>query len=267
MDRRDFLKVGAVSLIASSIPISLYHYLFSKNSKEFLRFHIKGILENEVELETYSKYIHPMFHDEREENIEGPGTIVEYNGENYIFTVNHVVSKIDVRINMGPPFGVQKYLIATKIEEVNTLGEHILERIVSESSRDIAIFKLPKGYKTPDYKVRLGDSDDIEILDEVYLLGYPQGIRRNIREGIIANKLGSAMYADGKIEEGFNISTGGYFGDSGTTVINSDGEVIGLFSQLHFGAISSFIRPINWYKTALNNLVSKIDKPGPGPLV
>ena len=248
MNRREFLKVGAVSFIGASLPLPIYHYLFSGNSNEVLKYHIKGILENQVEFETNTKFVHPLSGQELEKDMKGSGTIVNYHGEDYIFTANHLTAKEDVDLDI--PSGSMSMPVESTDE--SKLGVNVLERIVSNRDRDIAIFKLPESYKTPDYKVRLADSDDIEILDEVYLLGKPLNIRRNIREGIVANKVGVTRFPNGNEVEGFNISTGGYFGDSGSPAINSDGEIIGFFSQLHFLTTSAFIRPINWYKEAVN---------------
>ncbi|MCH8945795.1 MAG: trypsin-like peptidase domain-containing protein [Nanoarchaeota archaeon] len=255
IDRRDLLKIGAVSFVASSIPLATYHYVFLGISNRILNYHIDGILENEVVFSTHASFKHPSFGRDEEKQMDGPGTIVKYKGKNYIFTVDHLTSVKEIQINMGS-FGRQSLCVKGTFSEESRLGVILLEKIVSHFKRDVAVFKLPEGYETPNYKVRLADNDDQETLDKVYLLGKPRGIRRNIREGIIANKIGISKFSDGTEFEGFNISTGGYFGDSGTPAINSSGEIIGFFSQLHFNSISSYIMPINWYKEEIDKYES-----------
>ena len=178
--------------------------------------------------------------DETEELI-GDGIIVG----DYVITVAHIVSLKEAVVNT--PFGEFNQPIG-KISERTYIGETELERIIADNDRDIAVLRLPKDYKKPAYKIKLADSDTLKLIEGIYLIGNMAGIGLNIREGVISNSIGEKVFEDQYRTSGFNVSTSGFYGDSGNPVINLQGEVIGLFAQLHFQGRSSFVKPINWFK-------------------
>lgn len=124
----------------------------------------------------------------------------------------------------------------TYFEDVN------LDKVMGNNDKDMAIFKLPKSYIRPDYKIKLGNSNSVRELDEIYLIGNPFDKGYVTRKGIIGND--QIIEFEGK--EGNASSITALPGDSGGVLINSEGEVIGLATK---SVLAYFIfSPINLYK-------------------
>ena len=115
MDRRDFLKVGAVSFVSSSIPISIYHFLNSQGKletdpKDVLREAVKTIIENTVTLHTHSQY------DGGERDVSGQGLIFG----DYIITCDHIVSMHGIQ--EPSTFGTLEIKVDVQMEETRLNG-------------------------------------------------------------------------------------------------------------------------------------------------
>ena len=231
MNRRNFLKLGALGLATS-----IYGCSFNSPNLDNLRNDIKIIIDNMVTLKTHIK-----FEDNSQMNKSGEGLIVD----DYIITCDHIVSNYG--INTRTPFG---NLFIPRVSKKNTtkLGNNTLEEVLRDYKRDIAIFKLPKDYNKPK-PVKLGDDDKLKLLDRLYLIGDAYDLEYVVRPGYLGREEIVTLFSTphdviGKIFTGRLAN-----GDSGSPIINQEGEVIGLASNT--SDVYGVFKPINWYKKEL----------------
>ncbi len=240
MNRREFLKFGAVSFVSALFPLSIYHYVNSNNSK--LKQGIREVIENRVYLETDFKYTREEQTEVRSAEMAGHGTIVG----GYVFTVDHLLEK---KIDFENYGGGSIYWDLTKVSTDTKIGKSRLELIASDYDLDIAVLKLPKDYQKPKTKVRLGDSDKLKPLDKVYLIGDPRDKQIIIREGIVSNEIErrKTVGENSLVSYGFNTSIQLFPGDSGSPLLNEEGEIVG-FANHMLGFYASNMVPINDFK-------------------
>ncbi len=254
MDRRNFLKNSLWTLAAGSAGFvwgGLANNLFPKWKKERLREHIEGIRENMVTFNTSAKIWvgYPMFgYDNFEPKVKGEGLIYD----DYILTANHVVNNSREMFIHGmkpeitkSPFFDPSELTFEIISETVLLNDNKIERIVSIPDMDIAF--IPYTQKEGDksnYEVKLGDSDSLKIFDELYILGRPFSEFPVTKKGIV----GALNYQKSILEDGGIITSHRAIGgDSGSPLINKDGEVVGIVSSIIQESHTLSI-PINLYK-------------------
>ncbi len=112
-------------------------------------------------------------------------------------------------------------------------GEQVTARVISsEPNADVALLQLesvPEGVEP----ARLGDSDRIEVGDEVFVVGAPYGLSHTLSSGRISGRIAP--------DSGFGVGSGCEYlqtdaainrGNSGGPVFNMDGEVIGIASRI-----------------------------------
>ena len=140
----------------------------------------------------------------------GSGFIVDKSG--YIITNAHVVedaSRITVKLDSGEEF--------------------IAKVVGIDDQTDLAILKINAPRDLPF--VKFGDSDKAEVGDWVLAIGSPFGLTKTVTAGIISQKQretpGSPVFrrfiqTDAAINRG----------NSGGPLVNTDGEVIGVNSQI-----------------------------------
>jgi serine protease Do len=140
----------------------------------------------------------------------GSGFIVDKSG--YILTNAHVVedsSRITVRLDSGE--------------------EYIAKVIGVDEETDIAVLKIETGKDLPF--VRLGNSEKARVGDWVLAMGSPFGLARTVTAGIVSqtkretpsgNAFQKFIQTDAAINRG----------NSGGPLVNMDGEVIGINSQI-----------------------------------
>jgi S1-C subfamily serine protease len=164
----------------------------------------------------------------------GSGFVIDTEGR--LLTNNHVVenaSKITVKLGSS-----EKAYPATVVG--------------ADPSTDVALLKvdLPSDQLHP---LPLGDSSKVEVGDPVVAIGNPFGLDRTVTSGIV-----SALQRQIEAPAGFSIShviqTDAAInpGNSGGPLINANGEVIGINSQIETGGGSTggnvgigFAIPIN----------------------
>lgn len=140
----------------------------------------------------------------------GSGFIVEKAG--YIVTNAHVVeeaSRITVKLDSGE--------------------EYTAKVIGTDEQTDLAVLKIDAPKDLPF--VRFGDSDKAEVGDWVLAIGSPFGLAKTVTAGIISQKqretpFGSAFQRFIQTDAAINR------GNSGGPLVNIDGEVIGVNSQI-----------------------------------
>lgn len=130
----------------------------------------------------------------------------------------------------------------------------------SDSNIDLAIVKINKG--NLEY-LELGDSDSINLAEEVYAIGNPLGLafQKTITKGIISSlnrtikieEENQNVYMEDLIQTDATINVG----NSGGALIDVEGKLIGINSVKISNAEGiGFAVPINIVKPIINKLVS-----------
>lgn len=140
----------------------------------------------------------------------GSGFIVDPSG--YVITNFHVIddsSRITVKLDSGDEFAA---------------------RVVgADEETDIAVLKIEAGRELPF--LRLGDSEKVEVGDWVLAMGSPFGLAKSVTAGIISQTQRETPYASA-FQRFIQTDAAINRGNSGGPLINLDGEVIGVNSQI-----------------------------------
>jgi S1-C subfamily serine protease len=166
----------------------------------------------------------------------GSGIIVEGGG--LILTNAHIVQELDeVYVTLGDG------------------GVAPAEVVGMDSILDLAVLSVPGGAGLPVAK--LGDSDDLQIGEEVLAIGNPMGLEKSLSRGIIS-ALGRTLpvrpmsWLVPYIQTDAALSTG----NSGGPLINRCGEVIGINSSMLQDAENiGFAMPVNIARKVIPELV------------
>ncbi len=192
--------------------------------------------------------------------------------DRYILTVNHAVSQENLQVEMITPVGVQSIDVPSeKLSEHTYLklnGTRIeLEEVVKGKDDDIAIFKVPDGLDLNSFPYGIGNSDDLQVGNFLYVIGNPMNYGINVREGIVSSMIAPEAIAAilPRYENAFMISNGVNPGDSGTPVIAiRDGqyELVGLSQGIFTNAQNlSWAIKINPIIRKLNEGMGRKDNP------
>jgi serine protease Do len=142
----------------------------------------------------------------------GSGVLVR---ENIVLTAAHVVAnaeEIMVQFFDGESIGAKPVRIS---------------RIA-----DVALIQLANPPANPKVAV-LGNSDDVRIGDEVFVVGAPMGLPHSLSRGVISGKhTENNLSNDGKSLEFFQTDAAINTGNSGGPMFNYNGEVIGIVSSI-----------------------------------
>lgn len=184
--------------------------------------------------------------------------------DRYILTVNHAVSQDNLQVEMISPVGVQNIDVPSeKLNEHTYLklnGTRIaLEEVVKGKDDDIAIFKVPDGLALNSFPYDIGNSDDLQVGNFIYVIGNPMNYGINVREGIVSSMIAPEAIAAilPRYENAFMISNGVNPGDSGTPVIAiRDGqyELVGLSQGIFTNAQS-----LSW-AIKINPIIQKLNE-------
>ncbi len=172
----------------------------------------------------------------------GSGFVIDTDG--HILTNNHVVSGSDS--------------ITVKLGDSDTSYDATV--VGTDAATDLALLKIdaPSDALHP---LALGSSSDLQVGDPVVAIGNPFGLDRTVTSGIV-----SALQRQIQAPNGFAISnviqTDAPInpGNSGGPLINSNGEVIGINSQIETGGSGNgnvgigFAVPIDTAKKVVDQL-------------
>lgn len=140
----------------------------------------------------------------------GSGFIVDQSG--YVMTNFHVVED-SARITVRLPS-----------------GEEFPARIVgTDEETDLAVIKIDAGRSLPFLK--LGNSDEARVGDWVLAIGSPFGLAQTVTAGIISKTQRETPYAT-PFQKFIQTDAAINRGNSGGPLVNMDGEVIGINSQI-----------------------------------
>lgn len=176
----------------------------------------------------------------------GTGTGIVISKDGYIMTNCHVIrTTYNIRSSSGydytNPFSFfgggytieEKTTNADKVTVTLSDGsEHEAEIVGSDENTDLAILKIDVNGLIPAV---IGDSDKLEMGDEVLTLGYPVGMGLSASRGIVSGleKEVTTELSSGTIATMTLIQTDAAInpGNSGGPLLNSNGEVVGITSS------------------------------------
>lgn len=116
--------------------------------------------------------------------------------------------------------------IGVKLES----GEEFIARVIGvDEETDLAVLKIDAGKDLPF--VRLGNSDRARVGDWVLAVGSPFGLARTVTAGIISQTKRETPYATA-FQKFIQTDAAINRGNSGGPLVNMDGEVIGINSQI-----------------------------------
>jgi len=164
---------------------------------------------------------------------QGTGFIISKKG--YIVTNAHVLSG-------GRTINAIDY-------EQNSISA---EFIGYDINLDIALLKIPER----DYRLKLTDSDDIQIGEKVIAIGNPLGLQFSVSQGIV-----SAIHRPGPngIEAYIQTDAALNPGNSGGPLINKEGKVIGINNfKIGGGESLGFALESNYIEMAINNIAIEV---------
>ena len=174
---------------------------------------------------------------ERQRQGLGSGVLVDANG--YILTNHHVVDGADqIRVDLND-------------------GRSLEARIVgSDPPSDLAVLKVDASNLPV---LVLGDSDRTRVGDVVLALGNPLGVGQTVTMGIISAKGRQTGLSNGAFEDFLQTDAPINQGNSGGALVNVNGELIGINSQIlspSGGSIGlGFAIPSNMARTVVDQLV------------
>jgi Do/DeqQ family serine protease len=143
----------------------------------------------------------------------GSGVIVDAAGT--VMTNFHVVE------------GADKITVLT-----NDNKSYDAKIVGTDAPSDLAVLKI-EGAELPSLK--LGDSDSVRVGDIVLAIGNPLGIGQTVTAGIISAKGRRTGLGDGSFEDFLQTDAPINRGNSGGALVNLNGELIGINSQILSG--------------------------------
>ena len=179
----------------------------------------------------------------------GSGFIVDSRG--YIITNNHVVDKADkiyVKLSTDP--------------ESTDLGRPA--RVIGvDKATDLAVIKIDTSSPLPT--VKLGDSDAVQVGDDVEAIGSPFALSQTVTAGIISAKNRTIEPgAGGQFQHFLQTDAAINPGNSGGPLLNMNGDVIGVNTAIYTQSAGyqgiGFAMPSNTVVAVYNDLISPSHK-------
>jgi len=166
----------------------------------------------------------------------GQGTGFIISDEGYIVTNAHILTDEFGRLAGS----IQAITYGQKIFDVDFIGY--------DAIFDLALLKIPGNYES----LKLADSDDIKIGENVIAIGNPFGLRFSVSKGIVSNvnqmglnKIKAYIQTDAPLNPG----------NSGGPLINKQGKVIGINNfKISGGESLGFALESNYIKDTINEI-------------
>src|SRR6266480_3703898 len=167
----------------------------------------------------------------------GSGVIVSTDG--YILTNHHVID------------GAEQ--IKVDLNDDRTLDAKV---VGTDPPSDLAVLKIDASNLPV---LALGDSDNVRVGDVVLAIGNPLGIGQTVTMGIISAKGRATGLSDGSFEDFLQTDAAINRGNSGGALVNTNGELIGINSQIlspSGGSIGiGFAVPSNMARAVMDQLL------------
>jgi S1-C subfamily serine protease len=189
-----------------------------------------------------SSVVAPGFRSEAQPAGTGSGFVIDDQG--HILTNNHVVADAD------------------KLEVTLSNGTTFPAKLVGRDSRfDLAVLKadIPADQLRP---VTLGDSDRLQVGEQVVAIGNPYGLDGTVTTGIVSGRrqVVSEPEGDGVLVNAIQTDTSINPGNSGGPLLNGRGEVVGVttLGLMPNGGQAglNFAIPINNAKRIVDDLIA-----------
>jgi len=109
------------------------------------------------------------------------------------------------------------------------------EVIASNSIADVALIKIKENFLLKNKKIAdIGDSDKVEIGQDIFLVGAPHGFKQSLSKGIISGRyIPENLSNDFEEIEFFQTDAAINPGNSGGPMFNMKGEVVGIASRIY----------------------------------
>ncbi|KUJ80873.1 serine protease [Ruegeria marisrubri] len=140
----------------------------------------------------------------------GSGFILEEDG--HIVTNNHVIEGADT--------------VTVRLSDDRTFDAQV---IGTDPLTDIALLRIDTDEELP--AVKLGDSDEIRVGEDVVAIGNPFGLSSTVTTGIVSAK--GRNISDGPYAEFIQTDAAINKGNSGGPLFNMEGEVVGVNSAIY----------------------------------
>ncbi len=148
-------------------------------------------------------------------NVAGFGSGVLVSADGKVLTAAHVVQTADA--------------IVVKFLNGETLGARV---VYSEPAADVALLQLERAPRASEV-ARLGDSDAVEVGDQVFVVGAPLGISHTLTVGHVSARRGPDVApSDMRLAEFFQTDAAITQGDSGGPLFDISGNVVGIVSHI-----------------------------------
>jgi Do/DeqQ family serine protease len=175
----------------------------------------------------------------RERNERGVGSGVIVSADGYLLTNHHVID------------GAEQ--IKVDLSDGRTLDAKV---VGSDPPSDLAVLKI-EASNLP--LLSLGDSNRVRIGDVVLAIGNPLGVGKTVTMGIISAKGRQTGLSNGTFEDFLQTDAPINQGNSGGALVNTDGELIGINSQIlsqSGGSIGiGFAIPSNMARNVMDQLI------------
>jgi S1-C subfamily serine protease len=206
-----------------------------------------AFIESTIPAEESAEGLNPFIEPESQGGGTATGSGIVIDAKGHILTNNHVIEGADK--------------IEVKLGESD--HEYTAKVVGTDPASDLALIQVEAPSKELD-PLTLGDSDSMEVGDPVVAIGNPFGLDRTVTSGIV-----SALQRQIQAPNGFSIDnviqTDAAInpGNSGGPLIDGNGEVIGINSQIETGGGNDgnvgigFAIPINTAKEVIHELETK----------
>ena len=171
--------------------------------------------------------------------VQGMGSGVIVSPDGYILTNHHVVDgALEIRV------------------ETTDNRTYMAKLVGSDPPSDLAVLKIEgQGLST----IPLGNSDKVRVGDPVLAIGNPLGVGQTVTSGIVSAKGRATGLSDGSFEDFLQTDAAINRGNSGGALVNTNGELIGINSQIlspSGGSIGiGFAIPSNMAKDVMDQLL------------
>lgn len=176
----------------------------------------------------------------RQTEFGGMGSGILVSGDGLIWTASHVVHTAD------------RLMVSFKDGD-----SYEAEVLSSNPSADVALIKIKGEFDLKKKHVaKIGDSDAVEIGQDIFIIGAPRGLEQTLSRGIVSGRIKPSEDLTDRFLPVEFIQTDAAInpGNSGGPLFNMKGEVIGIasfilsesggFNGIGFGASSNVARKI-----------------------
>lgn len=227
--------VEAPELPSNMVPVGSFRQAAQKASAAVVSINSSKVAVNPYANDPWFRFFYGDQANETQASM-GSGVIVSGNG--YVLTNNHVVEN------------------ATEIEVVINDGRRAAARIIgTDPESDLAVLKLD----LPNLpNIILGNSDALQVGDQVLAIGNPFGVGQTVTSGIVSalgrNQLGINTFED-FIQTDAAINPG----NSGGALVDTQGNLLGINTAIYSRSGGSmgigFAIPVTTAKQVLDSIV------------